>query len=266
MNGKRFVLIMVVWFLAAECPCLCFGEEPKTLTVKKIVFARDSTDKERLAVVCNQSCVPKLSSIEGENPRVVMDLKGVSRIPADARNVDAAGKLVQRVRSYWDKRAKTLRIVLDMEPSRYCMVRPAWDPAVHTFRLTIYEAEPLPAPKSGDGKDAGGPSPFGGRHITILRSETPDSEIPKAVNAAAVVPSLGEGRSQLDAGDFAAAVDTFTRFIAAHPRESQGYRLRGNAYDNMADRRKAVEDWKHAARLGDADVQSFLDFLQVEWK
>lgn len=46
---------------------------------------------------------------------------------------------------------------------------------------------------------------------------------------------------------------------------SLSYRLRGNAYDNLADRQKAMEDWTRAARLGDTTMQSYLDFLQVKW-
>ena len=37
------------------------------------------------------------------------------------------------------------------------------------------------------------------------------------------------------------------------------YRLRGNAYDNLGDRQKALEDWAQAARLGDVLLQSSLD-------
>ena len=47
---------------------------------------------------------------------------------------------------------------------------------------------------------------------------------------------------------------------------SLSYRLRGNAYDNLAYRRKAMEDWTRAARLGDTTMQSYLDFLQVKWR
>jgi len=74
---------------------------------------------------------------------------------------------------------------------------------------------------------------------------------------------VARGRAQLNAGEFAAAVDTFTQLLAAHPQDSLGYRLRGNAYDNLGDRQKAMEDWTEAARLGDAVLLSYLDFLQV---
>jgi hypothetical protein len=45
--------------------------------------------------------------------------------------------------------------------------------------------------------------------------------------------------AQLNAGEFSAAVETFTEILAAHPRDSLVYRLRGNAYGNLGDRKKA---------------------------
>ncbi len=87
-----------------------------------------------------------------------------------------------------------------------------------------------------------------------------------SVEAVKDVPSVEQGKSQLNDGEFAAAVDTFTRILAAHPQDSLSYRLRGNAYGNLGDQQKAVEDWIQAARLGDTIIQSYLDFLGVKWR
>ena len=70
----------------------------------------------------------------------------------------------------------------------------------------------------------------------------------------------------MNAGDFAASVETFTLILAAYPQDSLSYRLRGNAYDNLGDRQKAIEDWTQAARLGDTIIQSYLDYLGVKWR
>ena len=70
----------------------------------------------------------------------------------------------------------------------------------------------------------------------------------------------------MNAGEFSAAVDTFSRTLAANPKDSLSYRLRGNAYDNLGDRQKAMEDWSQAARLGDTTIQSYLDFLGIKWR
>jgi Flp pilus assembly protein TadD len=80
------------------------------------------------------------------------------------------------------------------------------------------------------------------------------------------MPSVDQGKSQLNDGEFAAAVDIFTQILATHPQDSLIYRLRGDAYDNLGDQQKALEDWTQAARLGDTIIQSYLDFLEVKWR
>ena len=280
MNSKPFILLLLVLCFAVSFSGLCAGEDQKTaLTVKKIAFTRDKGGGERIALFCNQSCTPELSSLEGENPRVVMDMKGVFLIQTKARNVNTGGKLVKRVRSYLDKQTKILRVVLDMEPSKYYIVRPMQDPSGNTYMLTIHEDISLSEQKPG-GREDDKSSPLSQeKRITILRPDlrpgeqegklqeaAPSPEKRRAVKAAKDVQSVDQGRSQLNAGEFAAAVDTFTQILAAHPQDSLSYRLRGNAYDNLGDRQKAVEDWTQAARLGDTTLQSYLDFLQVKWR
>jgi tetratricopeptide (TPR) repeat protein len=280
MNSRPFILLLLFLCFAVSFSGFCAGEDQKTaLTVKKIVFTRDKGGRERIALYCNQSCVPELFSLEEENPRVVMDMKGVFLIQTKARNVNTGGKLIKRVRSYLDKQTKILRVVLDLEPSKYYIVRPMQDPFGNKYMLTIYEAASLSEQKPGESKDAKGSSLSQEKRITILRPDLkpgeqegklqetePSPEKRNAVKAAKDLQSVDQGRSQLNAGEFAAAVDTFTKILAAHPQDSLSYRLRGNAYDNLADRQKAVEDWTQAARLGDTTLQSYLDFLQVEWR
>ena len=67
-------------------------------------------------------------------------------------------------------------------------------------------------------------------------------------------------------GEFAAAVDTFTKILAYDPNKSMIYRLRGDAYDNLGDQEKVLEDWTQAARLGDTVMQSSLDSQGIKWQ
>jgi tetratricopeptide (TPR) repeat protein len=280
MNSKPFILFLLVLSFAVSVSSLCVGEDPKTaLTVKNIAFSREEGRGEKVSLFCDQSCVPELSSFEGDNPRVVMDMKGVSLIQTKTRNVNTGGTLVKRVRSYLDKQTKILRVVLDMEPSKYYTVRPMQDPSGNTYVLTVYEAVSPSEQKPGGGKDAKGSTLSQEKRITILSPDlkpgdqggklqeaAPSPEKRRVVKAAKDAPSVDQGRSQLNAGEFAAAIDTFTRIIVADPQNSLSYRLRGNAYDNLADRKKALADWKRAARLGDTTIQSYLDFLKVKWR
>jgi tetratricopeptide (TPR) repeat protein len=265
MNSKPFIPFILVLYFVVSFASPCTGEDTKTaLTVKNIAFNRSKGGIERIALFCNQSCVPELFCLEGRNPRLVMDMKGVFLIQTKARNISTGGKFIKSVRSYLDKQTKILRIVLDMEPSKYYIVRPMQDPSGN-YMLTI--KEDTDSPRSQE------------KRITILHSDlrpgqqegrlqdaTPSPEKRMAVKAAKDMQSVDQGKSQLNAREFAAAIDTFTQILAVHPQDSLSYRLRGNAYDNLGDRQKAVEDWTQAARLGDTTLQSYLDFLQVKWQ
>ena len=280
MNSKSFILLLLVFCFVVSFSGLCAAEVPKTaLVVKNIAFTRDKGDGEKIALLCNQSCIPELFSLEEENPRVVIDMRGVFLIQTEERNINIGGKFVKRVRSYLDKQTKILRVVLDLEPSKYYIVRPMQDPSDNKYTLTISEATSLSEQKPKGSKDAKGAPQSQGKRITILHPDlrpgkqegkpqevAPSPEKPKEVEASKDAQPVDQGRSQLNAGEFAAAVDTFTQIIAANPENSLSYRLRGNAYGNLGDRRKAVEDWTQAARLGDATLQSYLDFLEIKWR
>ena len=138
MNGKRFIIPILALCLVVGFSGLCSGKDQKSpLTVKSIVFTSDKTGGEWISLFCNQSCTPELSSLEGENPRVVMDMKGVSLIQTKTRNVNTGGKLVKRIRSNLDKQTNILRVVLDLEPSKSYIVRPMQDPSGQWYMLTI---------------------------------------------------------------------------------------------------------------------------------
>ena len=277
MKNKLSILLVLGLCFAISFSGLCAGGDPETtLTVEKITVTRDKGGREKIAFFCNQSCVPELFSIEEESPRVVMDMKGVFLIRTKTRNVNTGGKLVKRVRSHLDKQTKILRVVLDMDPAKYFVVRPMQDPSGNIYTLMIHEATSLSEQKSKGNKSTKASHLSQEQRIYIYSSDeqregmlhgtAPSPEEHKDEKATKDLQSVDQGRSQLNAGEFAAAADTFTQILAAHSQNSLSYRLRGNAYDNLGNQQQAVEDWTQAARLGDATLQSYLDFLQVKWR
>ena len=277
MKGKPFFLVLFVLCFIVSFSVPGAGADKKSaLTVKKIAFTGDENGGEWVTLSCNQSCVPELFSIEGENPRVVMDMQGVSLIQSKARNISTGGKLVKSIRSYLNEQTKILRVVLDLEPSKNYIVCPIQDPFNHTYMLRIEESEQ----KSAGSPEDKSPILSQDKRITILLPDMKPEEkqedkpkktvtiekTPPPAEAAQALPTVDQGRSQLNAGEFAAAIETFTRILVVHPKDGLSYRLRGNAYDNLGNREKAIEDWMQASRLGDAIVQSYLDFLGIKWR
>jgi tetratricopeptide (TPR) repeat protein len=210
-----------------------------------------------------------------------MDLKGVSSIDPKYRKVDTSGKFVKIIRSYLDNNSKQLRVVLDMNPSKYYIVHATQDQALNAFSLEISEkgrAKSKYAKRSAKTKAdrisfvdrVQRPIDKDLKPGKIAEKHEPVSGAPVAVDEksklAVDTNSVNRGRSQMNAGDYTGAIKTFTEIIAENPRDSLPYRLRGNAYQNIGDRQKSVGDWITAARLGDQLVQSYLDYMQINWK
>lgn len=278
MNTKHWYLTCFVVCLVLSSYGLCMAQDQTAaLTVKEIVFRADKGGKEKVAVLCNQACIPILSGLEGKKPRIIMDFAGVSFMESRYRNVPVSGKHVKKIRSYLNKDSKKLRVVLDMAPSKYFIVRATQDQTTEGFSLSIAEKRRA---KGKYARTKGSRISFVDRAPrTIEKASLPEKAAEKQEPVSSVrVPakeksklavdknSADRGRSQMNAGDYTGAIKTFTEIIAENPRDSLPYRLRGNAYQNIGDRQKSVGDWITAARLGDQLVQSYLDYMQINWK
>jgi tetratricopeptide (TPR) repeat protein len=293
MNTKHWFLTCLAVCLVLSSYGLCMAQDQTTtLTVKEIVFRADKGGKEKIAIVCNQVCIPDLFSLKGKKPRIVMDLKGVSSIEPKYRKIDTSGKFVKAIRSYLDNNSKRLRVVLDMYPSKYYIVHATQDQPLNTFYLEISEKRRAKGKyaKGSAKKEADRISIVDRASKTIEKASLPEKTAEKQEPVSSVRVPVKEpvsgagiavdeksklamdksltdrGRFQMNAGDYTGAIKTFTGIIAENPRDSLPYRLRGNAYQNIGDRQKAVGDWITAARLGDQLVQSYLDYMQINWK
>lgn len=269
MNTKKWFLTGLAVCFVLSSSVLCMAQERKSaLTVNDIAFKAEKDGAEKVAVLCSRACVPALSSLEGTKARLIMDFAGVASADPKFRNVPVSGKYVKRIRSYLDKDTMNLRVVLDMAPSGYFIAHSSQDETAGVFSLSIAEAQ------RGTGETAARQ----GRRIAIAdqmqkpadRGPRPadkaEKQEPAGARAAADRGGLDSSRAQMNAGDYIGAIKTLDGIIAETPRDSQPYRLRGNAYQNMGDREKAVGDWITAARLGDEIVQSYLEFMQINWK
>jgi len=271
MSMKHFLATSMVVCLALSSYGPCMGQDQKpVLVVEKIVFARAERAKEKITLMCNQVCSPEVSALEGDRPRIVMDLNGVASMEKKDRAVRQSGKFVKKIRSYLDEKAGKLRIVLDMDASINYLVSPVLNPPVNTFSLSISKQ---PSARQG----YAGKSPISKpRRILIAgRDEGVDAALSikagkrERSGKTGVAPnelSVDRGRSLMDAGDYDGAINIFTRIIEKNQKNSLCYRLRGNAYAGIGDRPKAIDDWIIAARLGDQTIQAYLDFLKVPWQ
>ena len=274
MKFKSYLFASSAIFLLISASGSCLAEDQATsLAVNDIVLNIQNRGEENVTVWCNQACVPRLSALEGNKPRIIMDFANISYIAPKYRNFALSGKYVMKLRSNLDPASNTLRVVLDMVPSKRYIVHPTQDQTANAYSVIISQD------RRKDGKYAKKLSGAADNKISIMEHKQSPIENDSKRAAAAEKSTLGRvagtkvekisierGRSEMNAGNFSGAIATFTELIAQNPHESLPYRLRGNAYDNMSDRQRAVGDWCKAASLGDKIVQSYLDYLKINWK
>jgi len=110
------------------------------VTVKEVSFHIEEA-KEGLLLTLNRFYIPETSRIEGNNPRVVLDLHPVILSPQkDYAKIAVNGQYIKQMRSYHDRKKKNLRIVLDMNGSLNYLAQPSFIKSKNLFLLEITEA------------------------------------------------------------------------------------------------------------------------------
>jgi len=112
----------------------------KSVTIKEISFHIEEA-KEGLLLTLNRFYIPEISRIEGDNPRVVLDLHPVALSQQkDYSKIAVNGQYIRQMRSYHDRKEKKLRIVLDMNGSLNYYAQPSFIKSKNLFLLEITEA------------------------------------------------------------------------------------------------------------------------------
>jgi len=110
----------------------------KATTIVTGIDIEVGKNSEKILVYLNGFSVPKSFDIDGENPRIVIDIwnvadwRGKSRIPTN-------GRLIKQIRTYLHKKDNKLRIVLDLNvnPHRDYSITQLYDIDKNTYWLEI---------------------------------------------------------------------------------------------------------------------------------
>ena len=110
------------------------------LEVTNIAVKFEPAGHEKVFIDFNRDVTPELFSIEGKDPRIVIDIKNVSSVRKGLSRIQVRGKLIRQIRSNLDHAARQLRIVVDLSPSIRYDVEPAFYRAEKIYVLDISEA------------------------------------------------------------------------------------------------------------------------------
>lgn len=92
------------------------GFQVDNVVVGDIQFEIEKNATEKVFFALNRFCNPEIFPLEGNNPRIVIDIKKVSSWNGRAR-IPVNGLLIKQVRIYFHRDQNKLRIVLDLNPS-----------------------------------------------------------------------------------------------------------------------------------------------------
>jgi ketosteroid isomerase-like protein len=96
------------------------GHEIKTILennviIKSIKFEAKK-DRDKVFIASNTFFVPEILTLEGDDPRIVIDIKPVSSWSGRSTTL-VEGNLIRQIRTHLHPDTKKLRIVLDLNPS-----------------------------------------------------------------------------------------------------------------------------------------------------
>ena len=112
---------------------------PPPLEVKDIRFQLNPNGQESLYVAFNRFYTPAVSSLPGEMPRIVLDIAPIVSLSKEWTAIPVNGRYIKNIRSSLNKKTRSARIVIDMDPSRNFAVQPIFSEQDHTYVLQISE-------------------------------------------------------------------------------------------------------------------------------
>jgi hypothetical protein len=91
--------------------------EPR-LVISDITFKLKSPGKETVWIQGNRFFAPSAFAIEEDKPRFVIDIKDTGPVKRELSRIAADGQFIEKVRTFYHKENRTLRVVLDLQPSK----------------------------------------------------------------------------------------------------------------------------------------------------
>lgn len=106
-----------------------------SIIIKSIKF-EPMEDRDNVFIASNTFFVPEILTIEGDDPRLVIDIKPVSSWSGRS-TTPVNGNLVRQIRTHLHADTNKLRIVLDLNPSENYFINQIYYKKKHTYCIEI---------------------------------------------------------------------------------------------------------------------------------
>ena len=109
--------------------------KPSNIIIKSIKFEAKK-DRENVFIASNTFFVPEILTLEGDKPRIVIDIKPVSSWGGRYRT-PVKGNIIRQIRTHLHPDTKKLRIVLDLNPSENYFINQIYDEKKHIYCIEV---------------------------------------------------------------------------------------------------------------------------------
>ncbi|MFO7600640.1 MAG: AMIN domain-containing protein [Candidatus Desulfacyla sp.] len=130
---KSVLILCLLGLIVTGTPPASSAEEVR---VGDIQVISEKNGSERVCFLLNPFCNPKIFSIEGDKPRIVVDIPHV-RAWTGKPTVAANGVSIRQVRTHLHRDDKRLRIVLDLTPSLDYTAEPLYFEAEGIYCIAV---------------------------------------------------------------------------------------------------------------------------------
>ncbi len=107
------------------------------IIVKSIKYKIEK-DREKVFIALNNFTTPKIFSLKGDKPRIVIDIKNVSSWSGHYRT-PVNGNLIKQIRTFLHHDTEKLRIVLDINSSENYSINQIYDQTENIYCIEVIE-------------------------------------------------------------------------------------------------------------------------------
>jgi len=124
---------------AKDAPPKKMEMESQSVDVRNITFKAAEDGKELLFIEFDRFYTPTISGIEGNEPRIILEIKNASSLRGDWAAIKTGGHFIRQIRSRMDPQTRAALIVLDMAPEKDYFVNQAFYKKENIYSLEISE-------------------------------------------------------------------------------------------------------------------------------
>ncbi len=113
------------------------SDQKPVIAVKSLRFKARDNGRDSIFIEFDRFYAPSITSIEGDKPRIVLDLENVTSFRVEKNLIQVDGEHIRQIRAALDRKTRKARIVLDLEPLKDYYVQPEFARKENLYSLHV---------------------------------------------------------------------------------------------------------------------------------